>query len=217
MYTAVIFDMDGVLIDSQPMHFEADLLALKEAGYADASLETVEKYAGTSSLDRWTRYKELFALANTVPELIATNVRHLHTLVQKNDLHPIEGIPELLQCLKEKNIKTAVASSSSYAFIDLILQKIGIASYFDAVVSGEDMKKGKPAPDIFLKAAAVLDTPPSACAVVEDSHNGVLAAKAAHMTCIAYVNPTSGHQDLQAADVIIESFRDAQSHFIKRV
>lgn len=92
--------------------------------------------------------------------------------------------------------------------IDLILKKLDIEKYFDFVVSGEQVVKGKPEPDIFLKVADHYGRQPNDCIVIEDSTNGVLAAKAAKMFCIGYYNPYSGNQDLTKADLIIDNFKD---------
>src|SRR5690606_5174684 len=98
--------------------------------------------------------------------------------------------------------------------IDLILQKLDIEKYFDFVVSGEQVVKGKPEPDIFLKVANHYSIHPKDCMVIEDSTNGVLAAKAANMFCVGYYNPSSGNQDLTKADLIIDSFNDPRLYSI---
>ncbi|MDR1558343.1 MAG: HAD family hydrolase [Clostridiales bacterium] len=201
----VIFDMDGVLIDSQPLHFEIDLEVLRTAG-ASPTRADVERRAGMANRDRWPEYKREFGLSLSVDKLIDLHVGILMKLFRESSLCPINGIPELLKLLKVTGIKTAVASSSSMALINLVMEKLRVTSYFDDLVTGEDVKNGKPAPDVFIKAAACLNVKPAQCVVIEDSANGVLAAKRAGMRCVAYANPTSGEQDLSPADMIIDSF-----------
>ena len=206
MKKAIIFDMDGVLIDSQPLHFEVDKLVLHQVDYP-AQGKDVEKYAGMSNADRWAKYKKDYELQATIEELTAAHVAALKDLFgNREDLKPIDGILPLLQMLKERGLSMSVASSSSYDFVYMVLDKLNIADYFDLVVSGEDMPKSKPEPDIFLATAQKHGCSVEECIVIEDSKNGVLAAKAAHMKCIGYINPTSGEQDISMADLIIDDF-----------
>ena len=206
MKKAIIFDMDGVLIDSQPLHFEVDMLVLKQFGYP-AKLKEVEKYAGMSNADRWAKYKKDYMLQATETELINAHVLALKNLFgSKEDLKPIHGIVPLLNMLKESELKMSVASSSSYDFVHMVLDKLQIAEYFDIVVSGEDMQKSKPAPDIFLATVEKHGCSVEECVVIEDSQNGVLAAKTANIKCVGYINKTSGEQDITKADLIIDDF-----------
>ena len=114
-------------------------------------------------------------------------------------------------------MKTAVASSSSYDLIGAVLERLDLRMYFDAIVSGEDMENGKPAPDIFLKTARVLKSDESSCVVIEDSGNGVLAANRAGMKVIGYINPSSGVQNLETATRIIQRFDQINGHDIKNM
>jgi len=203
----VIFDMDGVLIDSQPFHYNTDMAIIKAAG-AQPVFADVERLAGVALRERCASYKRIYGLSPALDELIGMHVNMLMKTFRESDLGPIGGIPELLAMLKNAGVKTAVASSSSLALIRLVLDKLRIAEFFDALITGEDVANSKPEPDIFLAAAKALGSPPESCAVVEDSANGVLAAKRAGMYCIAYKNPTSGEQDLSPADIIIHSFNE---------
>ena len=104
----------------------------------------------------------------------------------------------------------AIASSGLMKNINLILSKLNVESYFSHIVSGEMPKKGKPAPDIFLLAASHFNLSPENCLVIEDSRNGTLAAKAAGMTCVGYINEGSGNQDLSYADLVVDTLIDPQ-------
>ena len=138
-------------------------------------------------------------------------------LVDESGLKAISGIEALLKDLKLNHFQIALASSSSYVFIDSILDKIGIRDYFDYILSGEDLANSKPAPDIFLEAAKGLGCLPHQCIVIEDSNNGVAAAKAAGMKCIGYMNRTSGNQDLTKATVVIDDFNRINAQFIEKL
>jgi len=114
-------------------------------------------------------------------------------------------------------VKLAIASSSSIASIERNMEQLGLRKYFDKVVSGVTVDKPKPAPDVFLKAAEELGVKPEECLVIEDSCNGVKAAKAAGMACIGYVNPNSGEQDLSEADCLLLGFEEAGFDFVEKV
>ena len=134
-------------------------------------------------------------------------------IIENEDIKPGNGIPELLRSIKSKGLKTAVASSSGYELINMVLEKLDIAKYFDCITSGVDVKRGKPAPDVFLLAAEKLGVMPDECLVIEDSENGVIAAKSAEMMAVGYINPTSGKQCLDRADVITDDFRKLNDNF----
>ncbi len=206
MKRAFIFDMDGVLIDSQPYHYEVDLYVLRYCG-AKCELSDLEKYAGTANKDRWPAFQREFGITGyTVPEMIDLHAKRLLTMFDEDCPPAVKGIPELLVMLKDHNIKTAIASSSSRALINLVVNKLGFSPYFDKYVTGEEVENGKPAPDVFLYAAAQLGVTPAESVVVEDSTNGVKAAYNAGIHCVGYINPTSGKQDLSLASLIIDDF-----------
>lgn len=206
MIHAIIFDMDGVLIDSQPMHYLGDQQTLAAHG-VDVPVEAMTAYAGTTNQLRFKLFKERYPLEADVADLIREREETMIRLVKESDAKPTKGSVALLKSIKAAGLKTAVASSSSYPFINAVLDKLGIRSYFDLVFSGEDVKNGKPAPDVFLEACALLKEHPQNCVVIEDSANGVLAAVRAKMRCLGYQNPTSGEQDLSRANVVIDDFR----------
>lgn len=203
---AVIFDMDGVLVDSQPYHFKADIDTMAEYGVIKDQ-KFYESFAGTLTADRMRTLKEMFGLDVPVEEMTIKRENMILDIMGKEDIKPVSGIPEFLRSIEEKGLTTAVASSSDYKLINLILDRLKIAQYFDSVTSGSDVKRGKPSPDVFLLAAERIGIGPSECLVVEDSENGVKAAKAAGMKALGYINPTSGKQDLSLADFITDDFK----------
>ena len=216
MPTAIAFDMDGVLIDSQPLHYEIDMAVLKTCGYP-ATLETVTPYTGISNPDRWPDYKKTLALPQSVDRLIELQTQIMIDTFNNAGLVPIEGIPALLQFLQAQNIPCAVASSSSHELINLVLEKCKIGEYFTHLVSGEDVKAGKPAPDIYLKAAKTLGLPPEQCIAVEDSPMGIMSAKNAGFTCIGYMNPNTHGQDFTHADYMVSHFDECHEIIAKYV
>ena len=197
MVHAIIFDMDGVLIDSQPMHYLGDQQTLAAHGVA-VPVEAMTAYAGTTNQLRFELFKERYHLSETIDSLIAEREAIMIRLVRESDA----------------GLKTAVASSSSYPFIHAVLEKLGIVAYFDLIFSGEEVKNGKPAPDVFLETCEKLKETPGTCVVIEDSANGVLAAVRAGMTCLGYQNPTSGEQDLSKANAVIDDFRTIDADFL---
>ena len=203
---AVIFDMDGVLVDSQPYHFKADIDTMAEYGVIKDQ-KFYEAFAGTLTSDRMRILKDLFKLDIPVEEMVKKREDMILEIMAREDIKPVSGIPEFLKSIKNRGLKTAVASSSGYDLIGLILSRLGISEYFDSITSGNDVKRGKPSPDIFLLAAEKIGAEPSKCLVVEDSENGVRAAKAAGMKALGYINPTSGNQCLDMADFITDDFK----------
>ena len=209
MIEAVIFDMDGVLIDSEPMHFKVDMEVLQLFNIKVKSSD-LNKYVGTTNENMWKELKREYNIKYSVDELINIQVNKKIKEIRDGDYRPIKGIEQLLKRLDDKKIKMAVASSSPKVFIVEVLNKINIKEYFQEVVSGEEVNKGKPSPDVFLEAAKRLGVKAEECVVIEDSKNGVIAAKNAKMKCIGFRNLNSGVQDLSQADIVVESIENIE-------
>ena len=139
MIHAIIFDMDGVLIDSQPMHYLGDQQTLA-AHSVEVPVEEMTAYAGTTNQLRFELFKERYHLDADVADMIREREATMIRLVRESDAVPTEGSVALLESIKADGLKTAVASSSSYPFIYAVLEKLGILSYFDLIFSGEDVK-----------------------------------------------------------------------------
>ncbi|MCL2840863.1 MAG: HAD family phosphatase [Defluviitaleaceae bacterium] len=208
MVKAIIFDMDGVLIDSQPLHYEIDIRVLKTCGY-NATLDTVTPYTGISNPDRWQKYKHNLNLDTSVDKLIQLAEEAMRDIFNHTHFTAIGGIPDLLKGIKSLGLPCGVASSSSHELIQLVLSRTGIGAYFDVLTSGEDVKNGKPAPDIYLKATKAMGFSPEACIAFEDATPGICAAKNAGLTCIAYKNPNTHGQDFARADFVINHYNEA--------
>jgi HAD superfamily hydrolase (TIGR01509 family) len=207
MIKAVIFDLDGVLIDSEPLHCIADKQLLKDLG-----VETPEKYfdrfAGWTDSAMWGAIKSDYRISKTIDELKEMQVPIKLKLLRESDLKAIPGILDLLEAIKMEHLPIGIASSSPRPFIEAVVEKIGVAQYPAIIVSGAEVERSKPEPDIFLKAARLLHVDPSECLVVEDSKSGTIAAKKAGMTCIGYLNVNSGNQDLSLADFIVSNIEE---------
>lgn len=201
--------MDGVLLDSEKLYMDMNQNFFKKLG-AEISIAEHQTFVGISATKMWTYIKDKFNLPHGVEELKELEKELKHTVLRETNLVPTSGVIEFLDFLNQNGYTNTIASSGLKKNIDLILKKLNIEKYFDFIISGEQVVKGKPEPDIFLQVAAHYNRQPQDCIVIEDSTNGVLAAKAAKMFCIGYYNPNSGNQDLSKADVIIDSFKDAK-------
>lgn len=207
-FKAVIFDLDGVIIDSEPIHLEV----LNEICIQWGNPYTADDYAqylGKTYKEIWSMVKKRYNVDFDVEEMVRFYNRRLTEYFKNADRLPIvKGIPELLSVLKQEGILCAIGSASSRVNIDLTLEHIKNRDCFCVVVSGDDAVNGKPAPDIYLTAAEKMGIEPKDCAVIEDTTPGILAALRAGMYCIAYANVTSGKQDYSGANKIILSMYD---------
>jgi HAD superfamily hydrolase (TIGR01509 family) len=217
MIQTVIFDMDGVIIDSEPVYFKIDKQMFKELNI-DVSFEEHCTYVGTSSQNMWDAIIRKHGIPGPAGELMRKEYDHyLDYLVNANDLIPIDGGIELINELHENNFKLILASSSRMEIIDIILKKFNLSELFIAKVSGSELAHSKPHPEIFLRSAQLTRSEPKECIVIEDSKNGVVAAKAAGMKCIGFLNPSSGDQDLKSADMVIRSFKALNAGVVKNL
>jgi len=213
MLKAVIFDMDGVIVDSEPMHFEVDRRVLERCDFV-AGDEVLSKYVAVPNPIMWKALKEEFDLKMSVEELLELQTQLKVEVMKETCFEAIDGIMDLISYLKKNNIKMAIASSSPRFFIEYVVKSLSIHDCFDVIISGDEVKKGKPNPDIFLKASEMLEVKTSECVVIEDSANGVSASVSAGIKCIGYKNPNSGNQDLSNAFIIVDSIRKISFDFM---
>lgn len=205
---AVIFDMDGVLVDSEPYHVQNEKLMFSKLGL-EIPDEEHARYMGTATDVMWKQIIRERNLKLDVAEITDQTIQQEIPYFQSlNKIDPMPGLVNLLENLQEYGIPMAVASSSDAAIIDIILDKSGLRKYFNHTVSSGEIGKSKPEPDVFLHAAKLLGVSPENCIVFEDSKNGIKAAKAAGMYCIAYSGGNSGHQDQSQADRRIVDFNE---------
>ncbi|WP_224483692.1 HAD family hydrolase [Robertkochia aurantiaca] len=210
----VIFDMDGVLVDSEPYHREVLSVCLEDLGH-ELSDEYYNSLVGTANRPMWERVKADFSLEKPLEKLIAVHKELFFQMLHKDKVQAVPGVQDVLEELNEKGFRLSLASSSPEKVIDAFMEILGFTRYFDHLVSGENIERSKPAPDIFLKVASLYDVAPSGFVVIEDSKHGVSAAKAAGMSCVGFVNPNSGNQDLSEADLLIASMRELHAETIK--
>ena len=209
---AIIFDMDGVLLDSQPLYHRQDIKLLGRFG-KELDVQDVVPYSGLATRERMGLYKKDFGIAESVERLAGLSADSMREVFSSGEIKPIDGIPELLSFAKGKGLRLGLASSTSRELILVILGRLGLAGFFEAIVSGEDVKSGKPAPDVYLRAAEAVGFLPASCAAVEDSLVGMQAARAAGLTCIAYRN--SYTLDYSSADYVVGSFSECIPLFDK--
>ena len=212
MIKAVIFDMDGVIIDSEPMHYKVFMDYTSSKFGLKITDEEYNTFIGTTNDHMYSTLKRKYTIEGELALLIAEYEDKCDEFLLASKMEkPIHGVDVLVKNLHQNKIKLALASSSPKKSIDMVLDMFDMNKFFDVKVSGREVTNSKPAPDIFLRAAELLNICPEECLVFEDSQNGVLAAKAAGMKCIAFCNPNSGKQDLSRADMIIESFAEVDS------
>lgn len=205
--STVIFDMDGVIVNSEPVYYASNRAVFEKLGL---SIESVgyDRFVGISAEKMWETVKAEHGLVQPIAELVEMEEAGMLEGLARAELQPMPGLLDLMDRLQAAGLPFALASSSPRQVIRTVLEKLGLADRFLSVVSGEDVANGKPAPDIFLLAAGKLGLPPENCLVIEDSANGVRGAKAAGMVCVGFRNPHSGNQDLSPADAIVARFDD---------
>jgi beta-phosphoglucomutase-like phosphatase (HAD superfamily) len=205
-FTAVIFDMDGVLINSETFYSEMEQVHFKMLGLNIPHEEHVT-YQGTATDEMWRTIKEKHGVPHSLEELVEmTGSLTIPVFQGMEEIPLMPKITDLLEFLKGRNIPLALASSSYPDVIDIVLDKSGLRKYFPITVNSKMVGKSKPAPDIFLLAAKLLDVDPGQCLVIEDSTNGIRAARDAGMYCIAYNGPGAEFQDQSQAQQIITDY-----------
>jgi HAD superfamily hydrolase (TIGR01509 family) len=207
MINTIIFDMDGVLIDSEPYFRQVEKELFEEIGIPFSD-EEIDKYVGRTGKDFWENILSNHNVSSiTVEQALYEHVeRYINLLKKDNTIKLMDGVIGWVKELKKMNKNLIIASSSPRRIIDIVFDKFKLNNYFEHYISGDSVTKGKPNPEIFLTAAKVFGAIPESCLVIEDSENGVKAAKSAGMSCIAYKNDNSGNQSHDLADYIIKSY-----------
>ncbi|GGY37713.1 HAD family hydrolase [Streptomyces djakartensis] len=191
--TAVIFDLDGTLVDSEPNYYEAGRQTLAEHGVTDFTWADHERYVGISTRETVADWKERYGLRAGVEELFtAKNDRYLELARASTRAYP--EMRRFVEVLAAEGVPMAVASGSSPEAIEAVLAGTGLDACLRTAVSADEVPHGKPAPDVFLEAARRLGARPEDCVVLEDAPPGAAAAHAAGMRCIA-VPYVAAHAD----------------------
>lgn len=203
----IIFDMDGVLLDSEPMHQEIiyEIFQLKGIPLDKAYIQTL---TGMSAFPMWEKVKRDAQRTESVEELMQFHRDYFFKRLPEMKVPLVPHIKEVLEKFKNEGKHLSLASSSGRKLIDIFTQQTNIAHYFEVIMSGDDVQYSKPNPEIFLKVAQWYGLPATQFTVIEDSTNGVKAAKSANMKCIGFDNPLSGGQDLSQADLLIHSMQE---------
>ncbi len=217
MIKTIIFDMDGVIVDTEPVHKYAYYKHFDELGI-DVTPEMYASFTGNSTRNVFQKLKAHFDLTDEVEDLILRKRFFFNDAFDtKADLELIAGVKALIVDLHRNDVQLILASSASKGTIQRVFTRFELFPYFTDIVSGEDFPKSKPDPAIFLHAASLSKAPKEQCAIIEDSTSGVRAACAADIFCIAYHSEHSKLQDLTGASFFVKDFNEVNAAIIQTV
>lgn len=203
---AIIFDMDGVLINTEPLHYKCWREVVKEDGI-DLEYDAYKGCIGATRDVLLDILKEHYDKVYENPDELMERMKNKKfAIIDQEGFPMLPGLNEAIETLYKAGYRLAVASSSPQDAIEMTLDAVGIKQYFDSITSGTEVKRSKPAPDIFLRAMEKLQLTPSDCLVVEDSTNGGKAAAAVGMKCVWFHNPDSGDQTIPQAELEISAW-----------
>ena len=204
---AIIFDMDGVIVDSEERHQRAFLEVVREIGYGDRRDFRFADYIGRSDQVMWVDFVARHKPPQPLEELLARKRQRMVDIIRREQ--PLfDGLPELLEKLAAQ-YALGLASGSERPVVEEVLAIKRLRRFFSAVVTDSDIKRGKPEPDIFLRAAELLKVAPQKCCVIEDSKPGVAASLAAGMQVIAITN-THPSEELRHATQVVETYQEIE-------
>ncbi|WP_064967710.1 HAD family hydrolase [Tenacibaculum ovolyticum] len=215
---AVLFDMDGVIVDTEPLHKKAYFLMFSKVGI-EVSQELYNSYTGQSTIDICKDLVNKFKLSLEATALVAYKRAFFKELFfsDKNDLQLLDGVLDLIQNYYENGVTLVLASSASMVTIDNVFNKFDLNQYFKGKISGADLKASKPHPEIFLKAADIAEVRKEECLVIEDSTNGIRAAYDGGIYCVAYKSEHSKAQDYSLAQKLISDYAEIKYELIKDI
>jgi len=211
---AVIFDMDGVLVNSEPINYEINKITFEKAGIKISKKEFIEEWVvkGTGSREAIKRHNIRMSYENL--QKIKKKI-YLDILKRKVKLKP--NAKETIINLHKK-YKLALASHAHKYNVNIIVKKFRLNKFFQIILGKQDVNKGKPNPEIFLKAAKKLKVKPEKCLVIEDTEKGILAAKRAGMICIAIPDSwTKKYNDFSKADLVVDNLKELTTDVIENI
>lgn len=215
MLKAVIFDMDGVIIESEPLHRYAYYSMFKDVNIevSDALYET---FTGKSTMNVCKQVCSLFNLKETPEYLVSLKRKHFDVIFNNcADFNLIEGVLDIIQDYYNNGLTLVLASSATMPSIERIFNRFDLNPYFKAKLSGADLKQSKPHPEIFINAVKASGFKNTECIVIEDSTNGIIAAKGAGVFCVGFDSFHSKNQDYSSADLVIKKFDEINFDKIK--
>jgi HAD superfamily hydrolase (TIGR01509 family) len=207
--------MDGVIVDSEPVHYEADRRAMAAHGVEFTFEDKKANYIGRTVRGTMFELSEAHGIPN--PEAVLRERQDLFMELIATELELRDGVRELLSMLAERSIPCALVTSGDRSYIDSVFERFGLGSFFAGMITVEDVSAHKPLPDPYLAGAELLGVPPQYCLAVEDSTAGVASARAAGMYCIAAPSEMTLEADLSAADMRVESFHELDSVHLDRL
>lgn len=215
MFKAVLFDMDGVIVDTEPLHRKAYYQMFKDVNI-DVSETLYQSFTGQSTLEICQQLINHFKLHLGPQTLVEIKREHFKYLFENDkELKLLDGVLNLIEDYYSNGMKLVLASSASMDNINRIFEKFNLDQYFVAKLSGADLQASKPHPEIFINAAKASGHEPNECMVIEDSTNGIEAAKAANIYCVGYKSLNSKSQDYSKADITISSFNEISTKNLK--
>lgn len=208
MLKAVLFDMDGVIVDTEPLHRKAYFKMFEEVSI-DVTEAMYDSFTGQATLPICRTLCQHFGLSDTPENLVSIKRKHFKYIFENDsDLALLDGVHDLIKDYHNNGLTLVLASSASMPNINRIFERFDLDRYFKAKISGADLKASKPHPEIFIKAAQLASEHTNNCMVIEDSTNGIAAAKAANIYCVGFKSPHSANQDYSKADRVITSFEE---------
>jgi len=208
MLKAVLFDMDGVIVDSEPIHYKAYHCMFRDINI-EVSNTLYQSFTGQSTLNICKQLCLEYNLYEAPETLVSIKRKYFMYLFENDsDFKLINGVLNLIKDYHNNGLKLVLASSASMTTINNIFTRFNLDQYFVAKLSGADLKASKPHPEIFEKAAKASGSKTSECMVIEDSTNGIIAANKAKIFCVAFNSPHSKNQDYSLANMVINDFNE---------
>ena len=206
---AILFDMDGLMVDSELTRAKSFKKIIRKHG--GKVKEKVPQVIGVRVLDNWVLMKERYGLKEDTAQLMEEGEEEYTRLIEADMPIAMPGLFQLIEYLKKTKLKRAVVSSAGIKHIKIKLDKLKLTDFFEVIVSGDMLTKGKPDPEGYLLAAAKLGVVPEECLVLEDAPSGIRAAKAAKMSCIAIPSFYTKNDDFSGADFILKNLEEVIS------